>query len=225
MKKEFKIIIVFLLAIIFITGCGAKELKEKREEIKCEKGYELTESKCIKILDQKEAIASYSCQDGFTLSKDKSECTKTETKNAKIDNPCPSDYTFSNGKCSKTSKVAVTVTKTCLDGGRIAGNECEYIDIQSNGTIHKYKLHALMKKSCPSGYKNGANDGDWCVKTETIGITGTYYCDSDFTLNGTKCTKTSVEKPNITYSCESEEYTLKDKVCIQYEEKEAIIGS
>lgn len=203
MKKEFKIIVVFLLALTFSTGCGAKEFKEKKEEIKCEEGYELTEGKCIKILDQKDAIASYSCQDGFTLSQDKSECTKTETKNAKIDNPCPSDYTFSNGTCTKTEMAEIIINKSCIDQyGEVEGDVCH----------HTQTKQATTRTTCPNGKVYVALTNDcwtaWGIKCSYSILSG--YCLSP-----------SSEKPITAYACPTG-YTLEGTTCIRKYDTTAI---
>ena len=117
---------------------------------------------------------TYSCPSGYTLSGDK--CTKTITTYS-----CPSGYTASGDNCIKK-----TTTYVCPSGYTASGDKC-------TKTITTYV--------CPSGY---TASGDKCVKN-----TIEYVCPSDYSKLGDKCIKT-----NIVYSCPSG-YTRSGDKCQQ----------
>ena len=122
---------------------------------------------------------------------------------------CPSGYTKSGTKCTKSTTSTINATAntsattyTCPSGYTQSGSIC-----QRTQTISATASTSTTTYTCPSGYtKNGTQ----CTKTITIdaeknssGIN--YTCPSGYTLEGKRCyTYTNADlKYDYTYTCPS----------------------
>lgn len=98
---------------------------------------------------------------------------------------CPSGYTKSGSKCTKTTSSSINATAstsyTCPNGGTRNGSTCT---LSASATYNS-------SYSCPSGYtKNGST----CYKTYNASkVTGSgyYYCPNGGTVSGSTCTITT----------------------------------
>ena len=115
--------------------------------------------------------------------------TVTETGNA----TCPSGYSQSETKCSKTSTQ--TENATCPSGYSQSGTKCSKTSTQTENA------------TCPSGY---SQSGTKCTKTLTQTENAT--CPSGYTKSGTKCTKALTQTGNAT--CPSG-YEATDNSCVK----------
>ena len=115
---------------------------------------------------------------------------------------CPSGYSQSGSKCSKSTTIDATrsVNYTCPNGGSLKDGKCT---ITTTAT-------KTVDYTCPSGYTKKDKQ---CVKTydATAHVgTGSYSCPNGGTLSGKTCTITTDATAHVgetTYTCPSG-YTL-----------------
>jgi len=202
-------------------------------------------TKCYKTSNESvnaKYTTTYSCPSGYTLSGTK--CTKTttstETKNAtpKTTYSCPSGYSLNGTKCTKTTSSTDTknatanTTYSCSKGTLV--NE-KYCRINSTNSYYQsyvtYKGKTYNGCSYSGSYTEACSTYSGCTRTyykyyctkssyKDVDATPktTYSCPSGYSLNGTKCTKTTSSTDtknataNTTYSCASG-YTLSGTKC------------
>ena len=119
---------------------------------------------------------------------------------------CPSGYTKSGSKCTKTTTSTIDATAstsyTCPNGGTRDGNKCTLTVSATANTTY----------SCPSGY---TRSGSTCTKTYNATAkegAGSYTCPDGGTLNGSKCTITknaTAKEGDKTYTC-PDKYTFNE---------------
>ncbi len=215
MKKRVFGILIIMSVSFLITGCGNSNNNEKKEEtVNCEEGYYLKDGKCTKVEDSKDAIISYNCEDGYTLDETNKNCTKIETKDAKIDNPCPTDYTFSNNKCTKSTTVDPTVTPSCLDGGTLSGSVCKYKDTKA----------AKATYTCPDGYYI-VDSSNICYRgshSSNCDPTNPFKIDGAQKINGVCVQTKATASPTTSYSCTTG-FTLQGSTCVREYELNALM--
>ena len=204
-------------------------------------GYTLSGTKCIKTTtttDTKPAtkVVTYNCDKypGYQVSGDK--CIKTssstETRDATVSYSCPSGYTLSGKKCSKssTSSVDATVSYSCPSGYTRNGTKCYRTTTDTVAATPTYSTRTVSytcyKQQCTTktvfSCKNGkcgnypetscTQVAKTCYKEEQYH--SGYSCPSGYTLNGDKCTKSSTDTrdASVDYSCPSG-YTRNGSKC------------
>lgn len=140
----------------------------------------------------KSISATTSCSLGYTLSADKTVCTRSESVNPT--KTCSSGSLNSDtGMCQKTTKP----TSNGCANSSYTGNEC----IDENGIPHPESV----LEDCPSG---STLRGNLCIYSDTQSPQIT--CPSGYELNGDVCKKITTISPY--YSCPSG-YKLNGKVC------------
>ncbi len=149
-------------------------------------------------------------------------CTRDVTTQYITGYTCPSGYTLSGTKCSKTSTTTIDATATtkysCPSGYTLDGKKCK------KTTTSTIDATATTTYSCPSGYRL---DGKKCYSTSTDTIDATkkitYTCPSGYTLSGKQCVRTVTKKVYTdptkveTKICKSG-YTLKNNKCVKTEQ-------
>lgn len=234
MKK----VIVILIAILFITGCGNKENFECPPEGKieeghckinaeeyaankgftCEESHRLEEDHCI-LEDIKEPIKKYSCENGLTLDGDK--CTGTISKKVSTTYSC-SEGTLKGTKCVTKTLIGDATTncnkysdpKTMKDGkcylGKpTLGDGCATGDTKIGDWCYNLNEPKDPGYSCAKGTLEGTK----CYSTKEVAAEANKKCESGYTLNGDKCIKTITnENAKVEISCENG-YTLNEDKC------------
>lgn len=140
----------------------------------------------------KSISATPSCSAGYTLSADKTVCTKNETVNPTKE--CSSGSL--NGDTGMCQKTTTPISNGCSNP-LYTGNEC----IDENGIPHPESI----LEDCPSG---STLKGDLCIYSDKQSPQIT--CPSGYELNGDICKKVFSIAP--TYSCPSG-YQLNGKTC------------
>ena len=88
---------------------------------------------------------------------------------------CPTGYTRSGSKCTKTTTTTDTVEATC-----------------AKGTLKDGLCHITVGKvvtatpECPTGY---TRSGSKCTKTITDTVSANASCDTGYDINGTTCSR------------------------------------
>lgn len=215
LKKKTYTIILTILCIFLLTGC--KEEKKEDKTIKCEKGSYLIENECKKASEVVNALESYSCEENYTLNDDYSKCIKTETKDAKIDNPCPSDYEYSNFKCNKTETKDIIVTPSCINENGVLNADrktCTHTEIRqpkytttcpSGYYIYGFDCHKKNRSGikCYTGEIFSAEAGGCLDIFDYVKPTSQYICGTGYTLEGNNCVRRDIINALQNKSCPS----------------------
>jgi len=191
----------------------ATDTKDASKSYTCPNGGTLSGSKCT-ITKDATKTTTYTCPAGYTLSG--SKCTKTYNATPHQGTgaySCPNGGTLNGKKCTITTDATAhpgQTVLTCPEGYTLnkTTNKCEYKINATETPVYSY--------TCPAGYtQEGTGVNTKCYKTEHItgyycedadatltsdhkcvrtvkGSIDYYTCPSDYTLNGTKCTKNSV---------------------------------
>jgi len=164
----------------------------------CSDGYKLNGTKCIKT---KDATVTYTCSNGTTPNS-KNKCTVTNTTyvpaKSNISYSCPSGYTKSGSSCIKTiySDISYGTSYQGCPGGQLVTSSCgsgctktQYVYRCSKG------LNSITNYYCENGSTPNSNNQCKVTSTSTVNATAKYSCSSDYTLNGSTCTKTKNATP------------------------------
>lgn len=187
-KKWFKKISLGVLLLLLLL-IGTFVYTRNRE---CELGYINKNGVCTK--------GYYYCDTGYSLN-EKNQCQKIiKTTEAKVSYSCPSNYTYTNGKCVSNKVQEPTFRYQCPNGFTLNGQKCEKIETND----------AAVTYTCPKGY---ANMNGVCIKGDEKDASVSYTCPNGyptgpFKENGEyKCSKyvTSSSTVDATpkYSCTS----------------------
>ena len=189
--------------------------KDVKTTYTCPSGYTLNGTKCSKkSTDTKKATAStkttYSCSSGYTLNGTK--CNKVTTSsinataNKKTTYSCPSGYTLNGTKCSKTTTDTKNATANTTYGDWVSQGKQTFNTVQySTDTRRVVLVASYIKTDCTSN----CTTNKWVYLIMNRSKKTTYSCPSGYTLNGTKCSKTTTDTKNATantkttYSCPS----------------------
>ena len=189
--------------------------KDVKTTYTCPSGYTLNGTKCSKkSTDTKKATAStkttYSCPSGYTLNGTK--CNKVTTSsinataNKKTTYSCPSGYTLNGTKCSKTTTDTKNATANTTYGDWVSQGKQTFNTVQySTDTRRVVLVASYIKTDCTSN----CTTNKWVYLIMNRSKKTTYSCPSGYTLNGTKCSKTTTDTKNATantkttYSCPS----------------------
>ena len=189
--------------------------KDVKTTYTCPKGYTPNGTKCSKkTTDTKNATAStkttYTCPKGYTLNGTK--CSKktassiNATANKKTTYSCPSGYTLNGTKCSKTTTDTKNATANTTYGDWVSQGKQTFNTVQySTDTRRVVLVASYIKTDCTSN----CTTNKWVYLIMNRSKKTTYSCPSGYTLNGTKCSKTTTDTKNATantkttYSCPS----------------------
>ena len=212
------------------TKCSKKTTATKnatastKTTYSCPSGYALNGTKCSKTTTAtKNATANkkttYSCPSGYTLNGTK--CNKVTTSsinataNKKTTYSCPSGYTLNGTKCSKTTTATKNATANTTYGDWVSQGKQTFNTVQySTDTRRVVLVASYIKTDCTSN----CTTNKWVYLIMNRSKKTTYSCPSGYTLNGTKCKKTTTDTKNATankkttYSCPSG-YTLNGTKC------------
>ena len=125
------------------------------------------------------ATENKTCDNGYTLTSDKSSCEKTIYVNGNTEYICGAGFNLVGNKC-KSSHTTTPTNGQCYGSYTLENDVCVmYID-------------ANTSTSCPSGY-DYANTSNYmqnkCSKIDKVSPSVSYSCPSGYTLNGTNCEK------------------------------------
>ena len=212
------------------TKCSKKTTNTKnatastKTTYSCPSGYTLNGTKCSKkTTATKNATANkkttYSCPSGYTLNGTK--CNKVTTSsinataNKKTTYSCSSGYTLNGTKCSKKTTDTKNATANTTYGDWVSQGKQTFNTVQySTDTRRVVLVASYIKTDCTSN----CTTNKWVYLIMNRSKKTTYSCPSGYTLNGTKCKKTTTDTKNATastkttYSCPSG-YTLNGTKC------------
>ena len=212
------------------TKCSKKTTNTKnatastKTTYSCPSGYTLNGTKCSKkTTATKNATANkkttYSCPSGYTLNGTK--CNKVTTSsinataNKKTTYSCSSGYTLNGTKCSKKTTDTKNATANTTYGDWVSQGKQTFNTVQySTDTRRVVLVASYIKTDCTSN----CTTNKWVYLIMNRSKKTTYSCPSGYTLNGTKCKKTTTATKNATankkttYSCPSG-YTLNGTKC------------
>ena len=189
--------------------------KDVKTTYSCPSGYTLNGTKCSKkTTNTKNATAStkttYSCPSGYTLNGTK--CNKVTTSsinataNKKTTYSCSSGYTLNGTKCSKKTTDTKNATANTTYGDWVSQGKQTFNTVQySTDTRRVVLVASYIKTDCTSN----CTTNKWVYLIMNRSKKTTYSCPSGYTLNGTKCKKTTTDTKNATastkttYSCPS----------------------
>ena len=178
--------------------------EECNRQYKCTGGGTTTETKEVS------AEVGYRCTTG-TLRGTKCLVSSSDEVNADVTYKCTTG-TLKGTKCvlDKNSEVNADVTYKCTTG-TLKGTKC---------VINTTKeVDATKGYSCQVGKLNGTK----CDITSVDVTDSVYYCEVG-TLNGNKCVITTTDKKNPTYYCDSD-YTIAGKKCYKTTSTSDVIES
>ncbi len=228
-----KIYIYFLCAIIaIILIILIIKILPKKKELKCATGEYYYNNSCVKPVDVKQSISENSCDEGFTISDDYQKCTKLETIEAKIDNPCPSDYTYNDYKCTKTETKEVSIVASCSgSNGTLNADKtkCTYKDTRTPNINYICSSSYALWRGEELGCRQKV-DKENCIYYESKGyvfskdystcygpkhdVRKEYTCITGYTLEGTTCVRTYELTALQTKTCPSG-YSSSGNQCVK----------
>ena len=136
-------------------------------------------------------------------------------KDVKTTYSCPSGYTLNGTKCSKTTTATKNATANTTYGDWVSQGKQTFNTVQySTDTRRVVLVASYIKTDCTSN----CTTNKWVYLIMNRSKKTTYSCPSGYTLNGTKCKKTTTATKNATankkttYSCPSG-YTLNGTKC------------
>ena len=212
------------------TKCSKKSTDTKKATAStkttysCPSGYTLNGTKCSKktassINATANKKTTYSCPSGYTLNGTK--CNKVTTSsinataNKKTTYSCPSGYTLNGTKCNKVTTDTKNATANTTYGDWVSQGKQTFNTVQySTDTRRVVLVASYIKTDCTSN----CTTNKWVYLIMNRSKKTTYSCPSGYTLNGTKCSKTTTDTKNATantkttYSCPSG-YTLNGTKC------------
>ena len=165
----------------------------------------------VDVIDAKKDVkTTYTCPSGYTLNGTK--CSKktassiNATANKKTTYSCPSGYTLNGTKCSKTTTDTKNATANTTYGDWVSQGKQTFNTVQySTDTRRVVLVASYIKTDCTSN----CTTNKWVYLIMNRSKKTTYSCPSGYTLNGTKCSKTTTDTKNATantkttYSCPS----------------------
>ena len=212
------------------TKCSKKTTNTKnatastKTTYSCPSGYTLNGTKCSKkTTATKNATANkkttYSCPSGYTLNGTKCNKVTTSSINATANKTttysCSSGYTLNGTKCSKKTTDTKNATANTTYGDWASQGKQTFNTVQySTDTRRVVLVASYIKTDCTSN----CTTNKWVYLIMNRSKKTTYSCPSGYTLNGTKCKKTTTATKNATankkttYSCPSG-YTLNGTKC------------
>ena len=153
---------------------------------------------------------NYTCPSGYTKSGSKCSKTTTSTINATANTTytCPSGYTKNGSKCSMTTTSTINATANTK------------YSCPNGGTLNGSKCTLTATASTSTNYTcaNGTLSGNKCItsyEATAVPGNGSYSCPNGGTLNGTKCVisqDATATQGESTYTCPNG-YTLNGKTC------------
>lgn len=209
LNKYLKIFLLFFITSMVLCGCDKNKL-ESKQELVCEDGFELVDSKCTKYTYVSDAMKKQYCDASYTLQG--IDCVKTSEVQPTVNYSCKEGYTLENNNCVKTEKKEATKHFSCPSTYSYKNNEC----------IRKIEYPVQVKYSCPNSdyHKYGSS----CVYDYSVpaqSVNGRYICTSSgCTLIGNRCECSRTVPASETPYCTKGEYSNGKCVLI---EKEAIL--
>ena len=173
----------------------------------CPSGYKLEGNKCTKTIDA-EAKTNYTCPTGYklvgVLCEKVIDATPVKENGTYI---CPEGGTLYGTKCSITVRATQKQeesTYVCPYGSESVGNKCKITIDADAKDVYSY--------TCPTGF-TASGSGEQTICSRTRKTNDTYYCeDADAKLVDNKCVKT-IKGEFSHYSCPTDEYTLDGDKC------------
>ena len=165
----------------------------------------------VDVIDAKKDVkTTYTCPSGYTLNGTKCSKKSTDTKKAtastKTTYSCSSGYTLNGTKCSKTTTDTKNATANTTYGDWVSQGKQTFNTVQySTDTRRVVLVASYIKTDCTSN----CTTNKWVYLIMNRSKKTTYSCPSGYTLNGTKCSKTTTDTKNATantkttYSCPS----------------------
>jgi len=149
-----KRIILLLMILLFITGCGKKIETVTIHEYYCEEG-KVEDNKCV--INTSIEPESIECEDdSFEFNEETRNCEYINAFPAQKEYYCNEGYTLTNGKCvnDETGESEYRQnSKYVCPYGRVNGSNCEIVDTRE------------VIFTCPDGYTKN-EDKVMCEKTE-----------------------------------------------------------
>ena len=203
------------------TKCSKKTTDTKnatastKTTYSCPSGYTLNGTKCSKkttssINATANKKTTYSCPSKYTLNGTK--CNKVTTSsinataNKKTTYSCPNGYTLNGTKCSKTTTATKNATANTTYGDWVYQGKYTFNSIQYTSDTRKVvRVSSSINTDCTTN----CTTNTWTYLVYNRSKKTTYSCPSGYTLNGTKCKKTTTATKNATastkttYSCPS----------------------
>lgn len=232
MKKIINILIGIML-VLTMSGCGNKEASEKKANTKeyyCETGT-LNGENC-EIVETEEAIQA--CDKDYKLTDGK--CVKTTTEKAKATKTCSNGYELKNDSCLSKEGTDRDLVPACRGGitnkfsydkernyyyrsVRAEDHKCivQICKTADGKDCYEDYVEPIYELACPSGTKEVSGK---CYKTSKVKTT--YTCEKG-KLSGSKCTITDTK--NVTNTCQTEGFTYNatSKVCEKVTTTKAIL--
>ena len=203
------------------TKCSKKTTDTKnatastKTTYSCPSGYTLNGTKCSKkttssINATANKKTTYSCPSGYTLNGTKCNKVTTSSINATANKTttysCSSGYTLNGTKCSKKTTDTKNATANTTYGDWVSQGKQTFNTVQySTDTRRVVLVASYIKTDCTSN----CTTNKWVYLIMNRSKKTTYSCPSGYTLNGTKCKKTTTATKNATastkttYSCPS----------------------
>ena len=207
-KRKNNVFLLFLFFFVFLCFLVVKKsevfdfLVKPTNKIKyyCEDGYNLKNSKCIKIVDTKDPIINYYCNKGYDL--DGTNCIRYEYDEVQVKWYCRSGYKTGHADypdlCYKDILEAYTISYYCDYGYTLNGSKCtkqksvspssnNFVCPGGSNYIYAYGVCVLtgVFTSCPGGYSVLERNGRYvtCFRYPST----VKFCPEGTTANGSKC--------------------------------------